>query len=402
MSRRRALTPLLLATTATQASIVVLAPIVVDIGRDFGASVSAVGQARTIMAGTAVLAAFAVGPLIDRIGVRPLIVCGSALALVGALASALSPTLPVFFAAQLMTGAGVACLLSAGFAGVGAFFGDEDTGWAMGYVVGAQSIAWIVGTPLIGVLSDSVSWRLGYALPALAALAALVAALTLAPTQAPKPAAGSSAPGAFGLRDVLRDASARRWTISELVAYAAWTADLTYIGAFYIETYDSSTTTVGFLLAIGSLCFLATTITTPRWLGRYPRRPLVIASALAMGSLVALTLNVTPSVFFTLAVFCVMAVFAGLRTTGSSLLGLDQLPERPGSMMGARTASAQLGYMIGASAGGAVLALAGFGALGFVILTGMAISALLLTGVRDPEHATPRRAREPLPEPVPD
>ena len=35
--------------------------------------------------------------------------------------------------------------------------------------------------------------------------------------------------------------------------------------------------------------------------------------------------------------------------------------------MGARTASAQLGYMIGAAAGGAVLAVADFGALGFVL-----------------------------------
>ena len=51
--------------------------------------------------------------------------------------------------------------------------------------------------------------------------------------------------------------------------------------------------------------------------------------------------------------FAVMAVFAGLRSTGSSALGLDQLPaHRPGAMMGARTASAQLGYMIGAVPGG--------------------------------------------------
>ncbi len=50
-----------LATMATQASIVVLAPIVVEIGRDLGASVSAVGQARSLMAGTAVVAALALG-----------------------------------------------------------------------------------------------------------------------------------------------------------------------------------------------------------------------------------------------------------------------------------------------------------------------------------------------------
>ena len=35
----------------------------------------------------------------------------------------------------------------------------------MGYVVGAQSIAWIVGNPVIGLLAESGSWRLGYAVP---------------------------------------------------------------------------------------------------------------------------------------------------------------------------------------------------------------------------------------------
>ncbi len=55
-----------------------------------------------MLAGTAVAASLAIGPLI---------------ALAGAAATALSPTLAVFYAAHAITGIGVACLLSAGFAG---------------------------------------------------------------------------------------------------------------------------------------------------------------------------------------------------------------------------------------------------------------------------------------------
>src|SRR5918992_2894707 len=93
----RRLIPLVLATLATQASIVVLAPIVVEVGDDLGASVSAIGQARTILAGTAALAALAIGPLIDRIGVRPLILWGGLLALAGAGATAAAPGLAAFY-----------------------------------------------------------------------------------------------------------------------------------------------------------------------------------------------------------------------------------------------------------------------------------------------------------------
>lgn len=395
-SRGKRLLPLVLATTATQSSIVVLVPIVVEIGRDLGASVSAVGQARTILAATAVLASLAIGPLIDRLGVRPLIAWGGGLALVGAAATAAAPSLALFYAAHVLTGAGVAALLSAGFAGVAAYFGDAEAPWAMGYVVAAQSLAWILGNPVIGLLSETGSWRLAYAVPGAFALLALAAGLA-APAERARPL--PEGPG--GLLAVLRDPSARAWTLAELVAYAAWTAELTYAGAFYVQSYGVSEAAVGVLLAVGSLAFMATTLRTARLAERFDRRRLIATSALLMGVMLVPVLNVTPSVWFTLGLFCVMALFAGVRSTGSSVLGLAQLPGQAGTMMAGRTASAQLGYMLGAAGGGLVLALADFGTLGFVLFAGMACSAALIVRVRDP-HRAPAKVGEALPAAVPD
>jgi predicted MFS family arabinose efflux permease len=393
--RVRRLLPLVLATVATQASIVVLAPLLVEIGRELGASVSGVGIARSVLAGTAVAASLAIGPLIDRIGVRPLIVRGAAIALAGAAATALSPTLAIFYAAHAITGVGVACLLSAGFAGVSSSFDGADAVWAMGYVVGAQSIAWIVGNPIVGLLSDLGSWRLSYLVPATICLAALLAGLT-APRTRTIASAGESTSNRAGLAAVLADASARRWALAELVTYSAWTAELTYAGAFYVQRYGVSETAAGSLLAAGSVVFLAASLSTARLTARVSRRPLLVACSLGMGIMLVPVLNVAPAVGVTLAFFVVLALFAGVRSTGSSALGLEQLPDRQGAMMGARTASAQLGYVIGAAGGGAVIALAGFGALGFVLLVGMVAAALLLAGVTDPgrraEIADPDRA----------
>jgi predicted MFS family arabinose efflux permease len=394
---RRLLLPLVLATLATQASIVVLAPIVVEVADDFGASVSGVGIARSVMAGTAVVGSLALGSLIDRLGVRPILVWGGVLALAGAGATAAAPSLAAFYAVHVVVGAGIACLLSAGFAGVGAYFDESESARAMGYVVGAQSLAWIVGNPVIGILTDAVSWRLAYVVPALAAAGALLAGLG-----APRGAVVAAADGERrGLGAVVRDVSARRWTVAELVAYSAWTAELTYVGAFYVRTYDIEESAVGFLLAVGSFAFLASTLNTDRLTRRFGRRTLVVGGAVGMGTLAAVLMNVTPSVWFTVGMFCLVALCAGLRSTGSSALGLDQLPAQPGSMMAARTASAQLGYMIGAGAGGAILAVSGFGALGFALLAGMLASAVLISRVAEPLAETGVRRRG-VPEPVPD
>ncbi|HEX8648815.1 MAG TPA: MFS transporter [Thermoleophilaceae bacterium] len=388
-SRRRdprPLIPLVLATLAAQASIMVLAPIMVEIGRDLGASVSAIGQARTVMAAVAAIASLRVGPLVDRIGVRPLLTWGASFAVAGHAITSAAGGLPVFYLGHAFIGLAVACLLSAGFAGAGAWFDEEDQPWALGYVVGSQSIAWIVGNPVIGLLTDAVSWRLAYTVPGAAALAALAAAVLTRAGEEQRATERS------GMTDVARDPSARRWTIAEFVAYSAWTAELTYIGAFYVKTYDVGEALVGFLLAIGSVAFLISTLGADRLarrLGR-GRRRMVVASALVMGGLLAVIMNFTPAIAFTVALFFVMALSAGIRSTSSSALALGLLPATPGAMMAARTTSAQLGYTIGAMLGGFVLAVAGFGVLGFVLLGGMAFSALLITRVEEPEGAVAR------------
>ena len=390
----RPLIPLVLASLAAQASIFVLAPIVVEIGRHFDASVSAIGQARTVMAAVAALASLRIGPFIDRVGVRPAIVWGGAFAMTGHVVTALATSLAVFYFGHIFIGLGVAFLLSGAFAGAGAWFTEADAPWALGYVIGAQSIAWIVGNPVIGVLTDAVSWRLAYAVPGAAALAALATAFAV--RNSPRAGAHEAAPG--GMRGVAGDPSARRWAVAEFVAYAAWTTELTYIGAFYVKTYGVEESVVGFLLAIGSIAFLISTLGTNRLVqslgGR--RRRLVVAGALAMGTMVAVIMNVTPSVTFTVCLFFLMALCAGVRSTGSSALALGLLPMQQGSMMAARTTSAQLGYTVGASLGGLVLAVADFGTLGFVLLVGMAFSALLIMRVEEPAPAPPVAA-EPQP-----
>lgn len=375
--------PLAAATLSTQASIVVLAPIVVEVATAFGVSVSTVGQARAVLAGTAVVGSLSIGSLIDRIGVRPLLLVGSLLSLSGAVITSLAPTITLFYIAQIPAGLGVACLLSGGFAGVGVYFEDRDVPWAMGYVVGLQSLAWIVGNPVIGLLTDAGSWRLAYLVPAAVSLIALAATLIMLPRLPIRPRGDAASRG--GLRLVFRDRSARRWSLSELMAYSVWTAELTFAGAFYVESYGVTQTALGFLLSLPSAVFL---VSSPRVAGlanRIGQKQVVILGGVGMGIVLLVLFSFTPSIWFTLPVFCLVAVFAALRLTGSSTLGLGQLPQRPGAMMSARTASAQLGYMIGSLVGGFVLAAGGFPALGVFLLVGLVLASVLVLGVTVPE-----------------
>jgi MFS family permease len=138
---------------ASQVLLVVLAPTIISVGQDFGVSVGVVGQARYVLAGAAIAASLGIAPLLDRLGVRSLLFAGALLAIAVSAGAALSSTLPIFLFVHAVTGVGFAFLLSAGFAGVASFRG-EDRNLAMGYVVGANALAWIIVNPLAGALTD--------------------------------------------------------------------------------------------------------------------------------------------------------------------------------------------------------------------------------------------------------
>ena len=376
--RRAALVPLILATMASQALLVVLAPTMVDAGRSFEASVGAVGQARSIAAAAAIAFAALVPAILARGGLRALLATGIALAVTGMSAAAAAPALGFYLAAHVLVGAGVSALLSAGFAGVAAL-PAADRAAAMGYVASANALAWIVANPIIGVLTDAISWRAAQLVPAAIALAALAALPRIVPLAEP-------AAGAGVWRLITGDRPARRWAGAEMLAYCAWAgALLTFVGAYFIEEHGVSESATGVMLALGAGAYVIAAARSGALLARFPREPLMRVAALAMSVLLVGLFAFGSSVWPSFALFCLVALLAGVRTPASAGLGLAQLPDQPGLMMALRTAMTQLGYLLGAVASGLVLAASDFEVLGPILAVVMVASAWVMSGVPDPD-----------------
>lgn len=378
---RGALAPLVLATMASQALLVVLGPTIVAIGDELGAPVAVVGQARSVTAIVAILASIALTGRRSGISGRRALAAGAGLAIVACAFVAASPTLAVFLAAHVVVGLAFACLLSAGFAGVAAFAPGRRA-WAMGYVAAANAVAWIVVNPLVGLVTGWLSWRVAPAVPAAIAFATLLSARTAVAAPGPQ---GAAVP----IRATLVAGPARRWLVSEVIAYGAWTAFLTFSGAFFIEIFELPEATVGWLLAAGPAAYVVAATQSRRLSGVLPRPRLVAAAALLMAALLPALLAVAGSVAAAAVICCLTGFAAGVRTPTSSGLGLDQLPEHPGAMMAARTAATQFGYLLGAVIGGVVIAGAGYAALGLVLGAGLATSALLVLRVNNPPSSAP-------------
>lgn len=383
------LAPLVTATMASQALLVVLAPTLVAIADDLGVPVGVVGQARSITAAVAVVAAIALSSRVS-LGLSRVLAFGAGLAILACVAVSAAPTLPMFLAAHVLVGLAFAGLLSAGFAGVAAFPGERRPR-AMGWVAGANALAWIVVSPVVGLVTDQLSWRAAEAVPAVIALAALA--------MAPRAAAVHRGSGAVGLRALLAVPSARRWIGAELIAYGAWAALLTFAGAYYVQQFAVRESTAGWLLAAGAAAYFVAAPRSGLLVERLPRRPLVVGSAAAMAVPATLVFQFGGALAIAVLAFCLAGLTAGIRTPVSSGLALEQLPEQPAAMMAARTAVTQLGYLLGAAVGGALIAGAGYEAFGLVLGVGLVCSALLMLRVNEPVRtpqadATPHSATE--------
>ncbi|MDF2093348.1 MFS transporter [Knoellia sp. 3-2P3] len=370
----RMLSPLVLATMASQSLLVVLAPTMVAISTELRAPVATVGQARSVTALVSVTASLAITARADRLAVRTLLRTGSALAVVACGLVAASGSTAAFLSAHVLVGLAFAPLLSGGFAGIAAF-GPDRRAWATGYVAGANALAWIVVNPLTSGLTARVSWRAAMAVPALIAVAALVTAGRAVPVP------WGRVPGR--LLEPLTVTPARRWIVSEVTAFAAWTCLLTFSGAYFIEQLGVPEALAGWLLAAGAAAYLAASSGAGRMARRVPPRRLVWTSALVMAGLLPAMLSGPRSAELAAPLFCLIGFVAGIRTPASAGLALEQLPDHPAAMMAARTAATQSGYLVGAVVGGAVLAGPGYGALGVVLAVTMATSSWLVHRVDD-------------------
>jgi predicted MFS family arabinose efflux permease len=180
---------------------------------------------------------------------------------------------------------------------------------------------------------------------------------------------------------VLAERSARRWLGAEVIAYGAWTALLTFVGAFFIERLGVPEAAAGWVLATGAAAHFAGATRSGTLLSLVSRVRVVAGSALIMAILLFVLLRLAASAPLAVVTFCLLGLAAGIRSPASSRLGLEQLPHDPGAMMAARTAATQLGYLLGAVVGGAVVTRGGYGTLGIVLAIGMAGSPVLVLRV---------------------
>ncbi len=358
----------------------VVNPLLAEVANDLGISIATAGQLRTVSGLTAGLTALSTGLFAARVGVRELLLAGLVVLSVGSLVSAVAPGFAVLVVAQAVVGAGIGVSYSAALAAAAEWSSPQEKSRVLAIALLGPPLAWIVGMPLIGLLGEA-SWRLAW-ITVPVSTAVLAAALLIRRPSTPPAAARA------GLRTVLTYPGVVRWSSGELLAFSGWAGALVFVGALFVESYGLSIAATGLALGLGALVYVPGNLLFRRWVDTHGRG-LLIALAFAAAATVAVLGAFRPSVWFSLAAFALLSFIAGGRTLAGSARGLDLAPELRLGVTGVRTAALQLGYFVGAAAGGLALAYGGYTALGLAF-------AVLFVGAAVP-HLLPHRTGNPSP-----
>jgi DHA1 family inner membrane transport protein len=340
----------------SQAAVLVLSPILVDVARDFDVSTAAAGQLRIVAAPIAAVVAIVVARNAGRLPYRLLLAGGAGLVAAGSVASAVAPSFEALAVAQVPLWIGVAMLVAGGIGAAGSWSAPEERTRLVARSLAGAPAAWIVGMPTIGWVAET-DWRLAFLAVPLPAAVVTMILLAAIPGGTPE---RKETPSLLGL---LRGPRAGWWAFGELLAISAWAGTLVFSGALFIETYGASPRLTGIVLATVAGAYLVGNVLGGRMRGACARRALAWSNVGAAVS-VSVTWLITPNLLFTVTVFGLAAAIVAARTVIGTTYGFAIGGERTLEVGAARAALTQVGYLVGSLVGGAALAIGGRTAVG--------------------------------------
>ena len=348
-------------------------PLLVILANDFGTSIAMAGQlaAATFVAWG--ITAPLVGPISDTYGRKPVLLIGILIMAIGVLGSGAAWSYSSLLATRLVAGVGAAMLPMTMMAALADNLPSEKVGKAVGFVTASSWVGLALGVPAIALLGYIGGWRLPFYIAGGLSLALWVPLYLSLPSSQRQ--LGRKLDLINRFKVIGRQSAPWYVFIANVTQQAALLGLMTYFAAYMIESYgwDEANTAPGLVLlgvgaVIGSFAggVIASRAGRLEWLA-----VISLTSGAVTGFLFAFDLHA----WIVVAVALVTSVLASVSMPVLTTLIMHLAGESRGTAGGMFTASAQAGGVVGASAGGLMLSLGGYQAVGLLFLVSSILSA---------------------------
>ena len=368
-----------------RAGMLMLGPLLVDLADDFDTSVSVAGQLAAATFITWGITAPLVGPISDTYGRRPVLLTGVLLMALGILGSGAAWNFASLLALRLITGIGSAMIPPTIMAAMADSLPPEKVGKAVGFITASSWVGVALGVPAIALIGHIGGWRLPFYITGGLSLTVWMMLWMWLPSSQRNLGQNINLFNRF--KDIGRRSAPWYVLIANAAQQAALLGLMTYFAAYMIEIYgwDKASTAPGpALLGVGAVIgsFAGGMIA-----GRARRLEWLVVVSLSGGLLTGLLFSLDISAWIVVAMAFVVSVLVSVSMPVQMTLMMHLAGQSRGTAGGMFSTSNQLGGVVGASAGGLMLSLGGFSAVGllFLIATVLSASVVGLGMRRSPE-----------------
>lgn len=340
---------------------VVVIPVLVVIGGEFGISPGAAGLLVAGFAVPGIVIPVIAGPYSDRFGRKIFLTGGSALMGIATLGSAVAGSFELIVLTRALAGIGASLTFPNVNATIGDTFPYRERGKAISTVIAMNTLATIAGIPIAGIVAEATSWRVSVALVGTLALVASLALLWLLPNARPH---GDERRARALYKRVVTDVSALGAISSSFMGALFWFTWGTFLVLFFQSTFALSVgqaSTVALTLELGTL---VGSQVGGRLGDRIGHKPIVAGGIVIAGALLLALTNVPMSLAVAAALNLVLSAVIGARFATNIALLTEQVPEARGTLLSISSSVVSVGIVVGASIGGVLVDGPGFGALG--------------------------------------
>ncbi len=319
--------------------------LLINIAHTFNVQVGTAGLVAAVGSVSGIAAGLMLSVISVRFNHKILLMFGSACTSLATVGFFLAPTFGLLLATNIAVGAGIAFATSMAYSLIGDFYPLEKRGRAIGWIVASTAFAYIVGTPVIGVIADISGWRgtmILFALPV--ALAGLVLSFIAVPNKSNHDLIIRKEPFWEGCKQAVTNRSAVAALFVTMFSIAEGS-----IG-FYAVSYFRSQFAI--TIALSSIVMLVCNVLSAgggvvagMFVNRIGRKTLGTLTCFLAASF-TLAFTFMPTFNLSWALTALRFWFAGMSFTAGGSLVIEQLPRFRATMMSLNTTFMNLGMLV--------------------------------------------------------
>lgn len=358
--------------------VLIMTPLLPQIGEQVAVSESLLGTLITAYAMFVGAFAFIAGPISDRVGRHRILLIGNTIMAIALVLHWATWDFASLFVVRALAGVGGGILTGASIAYVSDYFPPGRRGWANGWIGSGTSAGLIAGIPIGTVMAE----QFGFRWPFLAFGILLAVTIVLLWRYVPQPDVQRadhltirSALG--GYATLLRRREGFVSVVIFVIMFSSSSLYMTYLPTWLQATLGAGGGAIATMFFFGGL---GTTLAGPpsgTLSDRLGRKPIVIAGSFGIGVLMFVTTHLVVSMWVAYGLFfIVMGLYAARGAPFQTLLTELVASDRRGAFINLTIGMGQIGSGLGGGLAGAAYA-----SVGYEGTTTIAAGAMALTGV---------------------